>query len=76
MLRLLVLYCQIAGFVARRIVNYAQVNQRVIQGADSGFIKFGSRVDLYLPLDVELNVKVGQRVKGNLHVIAKKQVGL
>ncbi len=71
-----ILYCQIAGFVARRIVNYAQVNQRVIQGADSGFIKFGSRVDLYLPLDVELNVKVGQRVKGNLHVIAKKQVGL
>ncbi|MCY4216976.1 MAG: phosphatidylserine decarboxylase family protein [Flavobacteriaceae bacterium] len=70
-----ILYCQIAGFVARRIVNYAQVNQQVIQGADSGFIKFGSRVDLYLPLDVELNVKVGQRVKGNIHRIAKKQVG-
>ncbi|MCY4161458.1 MAG: phosphatidylserine decarboxylase family protein [Flavobacteriaceae bacterium] len=71
-----ILYCQIAGFVARRIVNYAQVNQQVIQGADSGFIKFGSRVDLYLPLDVELNVKVGQKVKGNIHRIAKKQVGL
>ncbi len=71
-----ILYCQIAGFVARRIINYARVNQQVIQGTDSGFIKFGSRVDLYLPLDVDLNVKVGQTVKGNIHIIAKKQAGV
>lgn len=67
-----ILYCQIAGFVARRIINYAQANQLVDQGADSGFIKFGSRVDLYVPLDVELKATIGQTVKGNTDIIAKK----
>ena len=65
-----VMYRQIAGAVARRIVNYAKVNSNVEQGDDSGFIKFGSRVDLFLPKDSNLKIKVGDKVKGGLTIIA------
>ena len=66
-----VLYRQIAGALARRIVNYAKKDQNVIQGSDAGFIKFGSRVDLFLPLDTKLDVKLNQKVRGGETVIAK-----
>ena len=66
-----VLYRQIAGFMARRIVNYAKKDQNVVQGNDAGFIKFGSRVDLFLPLDTKLNVKLNQKVRGGETVIAR-----
>jgi len=67
-----ILYRQIAGALAKRIVNYAVEGDEVIQGTDAGFIKFGSRVDLFLPLGTELNVKLGDKVKGGLQVIAEK----
>jgi phosphatidylserine decarboxylase len=67
-----VLYRQIAGALARRIVNYAKEGQEVIQGTDAGFIKFGSRVDLYLPIDTNVNVELNQIVKGGIDCIAKK----
>ena len=67
-----VLYRQIAGALAKRIVNYAKVDDKAIQGADAGFIKFGSRVDLFLPLDTKLNVALGDKVKGGVQVIAEK----
>jgi len=66
-----VLYRQIAGAMAKRIVNYAEEGRDVLQGADSGFIKFGSRVDVLLPLDTKINVSLNQKVKGGLSVIAK-----
>ena len=66
-----VLYRQIAGAMARRIVNYAKTDDIAIQGADSGFIKFGSRVDFFLPLDTNIKVKLDQKVKGGLTVIAE-----
>ena len=59
-----ILYRQIAGALARRIVNYAEEGEQVIQGEDAGFIKFGSRVDLFLPLDTYINVKLNQKVTG------------
>ena len=65
-----VMYRQIAGAVARRIVNYAKVRSSVEQGDDSGFIKFGSRVDLFLSKDLNLKIKVGDNVKGGLSIIA------
>ena len=61
-----VMYRQIAGAVARRIVNYAKPNKKVIQGDDSGFIKFGARVDLLLPIECKISVKIGQKVKGGI----------
>jgi len=67
-----VLYRQIAGALAKRIVNYAKVGDKVVQGTDAGFIKFGSRVDLYLPLDTKLNVAIGDKVKGGVQIIAEK----
>ena len=67
-----VLYRQIAGALAKRIVNYAKEGTEVIQGADAGFIKFGSRVDLYLPIGTELTIKLGDVVKGGTQVVAKK----
>jgi len=67
-----ILYRQVAGFVARRIVNYAKVNDQAEQGADAGFIKFGSRADIYIPLDFEVNVKLGDKVRGGEQVIAQK----
>lgn len=66
-----VLYRQIAGALARRIVNYAEEGHNVVQGSDAGFIKFGSRVDLFLPLDTKLNIKLNQKVRGGETVIAK-----
>ena len=65
------MYRQIAGMVARRIVNYAYKGLMVAQGEDSGFIKFGSRVDLYLPLNSQLLVKEGDKVVGGISEIAK-----
>lgn len=65
-----VLYRQIAGALAKRIVNYAKVNDEVVQGSDSGFIKFGSRVDVFLPLNTPILVELDQKVKGGLSVIA------
>ena len=65
-----ILYRQIAGAVARRIVNYAEVGERVQQGEDAGFIKFGSRVDLLLPLDSVITVKLNQKVVGAKTCIA------
>ncbi|PSG88746.1 phosphatidylserine decarboxylase family protein [Aurantibacter aestuarii] len=68
-----VLYRQIAGALAKRIVNYATTEDKVIQGTDSGFIKFGSRVDLYLPLGTKLDVSLNQKVKGGESIIASLQ---
>ena len=67
-----ILYRQIAGVFARRIVNYAKENSYVNQGDDSGFIKFGSRVDLFLPLDSKIKVELNQVVKGGEDTIAEK----
>ncbi|MFC4689642.1 phosphatidylserine decarboxylase family protein [Dokdonia genika] len=65
-----VLYRQIAGALAKRIINYAEEGQMVQQGEDSGFIRFGSRVDLYLPVGTKLDVELNQVVKGAQSVIA------
>lgn len=59
-----VLFRQIAGAMAKRIVNYAEEGQQVEQGSDSGFIKFGSRVDVYLPIGTEVLVQLDQKVRG------------
>ena len=67
-----ILYRQIAGALAKRIVNYAKEGEEVIQGEDAGFIKFGSRVDLFLPIGTPLNVKLNDKVKGNQTIIAEK----
>ncbi|MDA9368876.1 phosphatidylserine decarboxylase family protein [Flavobacteriaceae bacterium] len=65
-----ILYRQIAGALARRIVNYAKKGDKAIQGADAGFIKFGSRVDLFLPLDCIVTLELNQKVVGAKTVIA------
>jgi len=67
-----VLYRQIAGALARRIVNYAEKDMIVKQGTDAGFIKFGSRVDIYLPLGTKIDVKLNDVVKGGETIIASK----
>ncbi|WP_430400401.1 phosphatidylserine decarboxylase family protein [Flavobacterium sp.] len=67
-----VMYRQIAGALARRIVNYAEEGMRAVQGKDAGFIKFGSRVDLYFPLGTEINVKLNEIAVGGKTVISKK----
>ncbi len=67
-----ILYRQIAGALAKRIVNYAQEGQQVVQGDDAGFIKFGSRVDIFLPLGTKINVKLGDKAIGNRTVVAIK----
>ncbi|RMF02615.1 MAG: phosphatidylserine decarboxylase family protein [Bacteroidetes bacterium] len=66
-----VLLRQIAGAVARRIRTYVRVGDRRAQGEEFGFITFGSRVDVFLPLDAELKVAMGQTVKANVDVIAR-----
>jgi phosphatidylserine decarboxylase len=66
-----ILVRQIAGAVARRIVSYAKEGATVRQGDELGFIKFGSRVDIFLPLDAEIKVSLDQKVKGNVDVIAR-----
>ena len=65
-----ILLRQIAGAVAKRIVLYAKKGQKCSQGDDMGFIKFGSRVDLFLPLDAKINIKINDIVKGGQTVIA------
>jgi phosphatidylserine decarboxylase len=67
-----ILYRQIAGALARRIVNYAQEGTEVVQGDDAGFIKFGSRVDLFFPLGTQIDVKLQQIAVGNQTIIAHK----
>jgi len=62
---------QIAGAMARRIINYVQVGDTVDQTTELGFIRFGSRVDLYLPLGTKLNVKLRDKVKGSQTIIGK-----
>jgi phosphatidylserine decarboxylase len=62
---------QIAGAMARRIINYVSVGQKVTQKDELGFIRFGSRVDLFLPLDARLKVKLGDKVTGSQTIIAE-----
>lgn len=66
-----ILVRQIAGIMARRIVSYVQEGQEVLQGSEFGFIKFGSRIDLYLPLDANIEVSLKDKVKGGKTIIAK-----
>ena len=66
-----VMYRQIAGALAKRIVNYLKPGDKVKQGSEMGFIKFGSRVDLLLPLDTKVEVKINQKVKGGMTVLGK-----
>jgi phosphatidylserine decarboxylase len=66
-----ILVRQIAGAVARRIVPYAKEGALVSQGDELGFIKFGSRVDIFLPLDAKIKVSLNQKVKGNVDVIGR-----
>lgn len=65
-----ILFRQIAGLIARRIVCYAKVGEEIQQGQETGFIKFGSRVDIFLPLDADIKVKVGDKVTGTQTLIA------
>ena len=67
-----ILYRQIAGAVARRIVNYAKTDQNVIQGEDAGFIKFGSRIDIFVPLDMKIEVNLNQKTRGGETILASK----
>ena len=67
-----IMYRQIAGALAKRIVNYAEEGTHVRQGEDAGFIKFGSRVDLYFPLGTTINVQLNQKAVGNRTIIATK----
>ena len=66
-----VMFRQIAGAVARRIENYSKVGDIVEQGADAGFIKFGSRVDVFLPLNTEVEVVIGDKTRGGETIIAR-----
>ncbi len=66
-----VVVVQVAGLIARRILCYVQPNERVERGSRFGFIRFGSRVDVYLPPDVRPRVALGDRVKGGSDVIAE-----
>ncbi len=70
-----VLYRQIAGALAKRIVNYAKEGMQVVQGEDAGFIKFGSRVDIFLPLGTPINVVLNQKSIGGKTIIATKENG-
>lgn len=65
-----ILFRQIAGFVARRICYYDMKDKEVIQGAECGFIKFGSRADVFLPLSSRINVKIGDRMKAGISILA------
>jgi phosphatidylserine decarboxylase len=65
-----ILLRQIAGALARRIVCYAREGNSIRQGDEFGFIKFGSRVDIFLPLNAEIEVSIGQKVSGKQTVIA------
>jgi phosphatidylserine decarboxylase len=65
-----VLFRQIAGALAKRIVYYVKEGDKVEQGSEMGFIKFGSRIDIYLPLDATINVKLDQKTRGGETVVA------
>ncbi len=64
-------YKQIAGFMARRIKTYITENQKVDQGEEYGFIRFGSRIDVLLPTECDITVKLGDKVKAGISVIAR-----
>ena len=66
-----ILVRQVAGYVARRICSYAEEGAPAIQGSEMGFIKFGSRLDLFLPLDASIMVKPGDRVHGGITPVAR-----
>ncbi len=66
-----VLVRQIAGYVARRIVCYAKENENFVQGEELGFIKFGSRVDVFVPLNSKITVQLNQKVKGGKTVLSE-----
>jgi phosphatidylserine decarboxylase len=66
----IILVKQIAGAMAKRIVNYLKVGENVSQGNEMGFTKFGSRVDVLLPVGTKLNVSLNQKVKGGITVLA------
>ena len=68
-----VVFRQIAGYVARRIVFYCNEGDQAKAGHEFGFIKFGSRMDIFLPLDTEIVCKIGDKTKGGIDVIAKMQ---
>jgi phosphatidylserine decarboxylase len=67
-----ILYRQIAGAMAKRIINYAEEGENAVQSNESGFIKFGSRVDVFLPLDSKVEVSLNEKVKGGISVLATK----
>jgi len=67
-----IMYRQITGAFAKRIVNYAIAGNTALQGEDAGFIKFGSRVDLFLPLNTKMNIKIGDKVTGGKQLVASK----
>ena len=69
-----VLFRQIAGYVARRIVFYCNEGDAAKAGHEFGFIKFGSRMDVFLPLNTEIICKIGDKTKGGEDVIAKLKV--
>jgi phosphatidylserine decarboxylase len=66
-----ILMRQVAGAMARRIVTYINAGERSEIDGELGFIKFGSRIDLYLPLDAQVDVKIGQTVRGNITTVAR-----
>lgn len=66
-----VLYRQIAGALAKRIISYAKEGTDVAQGADNGFIKFGSRVDVFLPIGTKIDVELNEKVRGGETVLAR-----
>jgi len=68
-----IMYRQIAGILARRIKIYTKKNDTVVQGKEFGFIKFGSRLDVFLPLNVDIKVKLNQKTKGGITILAKKR---
>lgn len=65
-----ILFRQIAGAVARRIVNYAKEGEKAEQSKEFGFIKFGSRIDIFLPTDADIKVKIGDITSGSVSVLA------
>ncbi len=66
-----ILFRQVAGILARRICFYPQEGDQVLQGGECGFIKFGSRVDIFLPLDAKIKVGLGEKVQGGVSVLAE-----
>ncbi len=66
-----ILVKQIAGTLARRIICYAKMDEQALQGDDLGFIRFGSRVDIFMPLNTEIQVKMNEMVKGNRTIISR-----